>query len=218
VPQSPASNRKGWRRLEDYCRRLTAEGKVLFIAAGPAGVGGTGSKGSAEEVGTARLKVTVPNKLWKVVVVLPRDGAQPRKNSRVIAVILPNDQSVGWEWDKYRASAREVEKLTGLRFFSRLPGGWPTPCATTLTRSRFPPQGSAGRSEHRSQGRAPESTIFLVVPLLLLLLPRRLLYHNLTQPWQDRGVVAVLGPRRRLFSVPPGARPRARRRFPRWLG
>src|SRR5262245_54081167 len=72
--------------------------------------------------GTARLKVTVPEKLWKVVVVLPREGARARKNTRVIAVIIPNDQNVGSDWAKYRTSARAVEKLTGLRFFSRLPG------------------------------------------------------------------------------------------------
>src|SRR5262249_50331896 len=40
APRSPASNRKGWARLEDYCRRLATEGKALDIAAGPAGAGG----------------------------------------------------------------------------------------------------------------------------------------------------------------------------------
>jgi endonuclease G len=97
VPQSPASNRRGgcWERLEDYCRHLAEQGKVLYIACGPVGVGGTGSEGRADEISKAGLKVTVPNKLWKVVLVLPREGAQPRKNTRVIAVIMPNDQSVG---------------------------------------------------------------------------------------------------------------------------
>jgi endonuclease G len=77
---------------------------------------------TVEEIKIARLKVTVPSKLWKVVVVLPREGAQPRKNSRVIAIVMPNDQSVSSEWAKYRTSARQVEKLTGLRFFPRLQG------------------------------------------------------------------------------------------------
>jgi endonuclease G len=56
--------------------------------------------------------------LWKVVLVLPRADAEPRKNSRVIAVIMPNDQTVDFNWSKYRTTARAVEKLTGLRFFS----------------------------------------------------------------------------------------------------
>jgi endonuclease G len=116
VPQSPASNQHGWERLEDYCRRLTREGYVLHLACGPHGVGGTGKNGSAEEIGKTR-KITVPHKLWKVALVLPREGAEPRKNTRVIAIIMPNNQSVGFDWTKYRTTARAVEKLTGFRFF-----------------------------------------------------------------------------------------------------
>jgi len=72
-------------------------------------------------IGKGRLKVTVPNKIWKVVLVLPREDAEPRKNSRVIAVIMPNDQSVDFDWAKYRVSTRAVEKLTGFRFFASVP-------------------------------------------------------------------------------------------------
>jgi endonuclease G, mitochondrial len=91
VPQAPNCNQRGWEKLEDYCRRLTKEGRVLYVAAGPAGVGGAGKDGRKEEIGEGRLKVTVPHKVWKVVLVLPREGAEPRKNTRVIAVIMPND-------------------------------------------------------------------------------------------------------------------------------
>ncbi len=117
VPQSPASNQKAWERLEDYCRRLANEGYVLSIACGPAGVGGTGKDGRKDVIGKSH-RITVPAKLWKVVLVLPRADAEPRKNTRVIAVIMPNDQSVNFDWAKYRTSTRQVEKLTGLRFFS----------------------------------------------------------------------------------------------------
>jgi endonuclease G len=120
VPQSPNSNQKGWERLEDYCRRLAQEGHALFIACGPAGVGGEGKNGPATEIGKVH-RITVPAKLWKVILVLPREDAEPRTNSRVIAIIMPNDQSVGFDWARYRTSAREVEKLTGLRFFSAVP-------------------------------------------------------------------------------------------------
>jgi len=120
VPQSPASNQKGWERLEDYCRRLAREGHVLHIVCGPHGVGGTGKNGPVEEIGKAR-KITVPHQLWKVALVLPREDAEPRKNTRVIAIVMPNNQSVGYDWTKYRTTAREVEKLTGLRFFRNVP-------------------------------------------------------------------------------------------------
>jgi endonuclease G len=121
VPQSPACNQRGWERLEDYCRRLAREGHVLQIAAGPAGVGGTGKNGPAEEIGKGRRKITVPNKVWKVVLVLPREDAAPRRNTRVIAVIMPNDQTVDYDWSKYRVSVRAVEKLTGYNFFPAVP-------------------------------------------------------------------------------------------------
>jgi endonuclease G len=121
VPQSPASNQRGWERLEDYCRRLAREGHTLFIACGPQGAGGAGKSGPAAQIGKGRLKVAVPGKLWKVILVLPREDAEPRKNTRVIAIIMPNNQSVGFDWTKYRTTAREVEKLTGFRFFRNVP-------------------------------------------------------------------------------------------------
>jgi endonuclease G len=117
VPQSPHSNQRGWERLEDYCRRLTRQGKELYIACGPAGVGGEGKKGPAERIGKGREQVSVPAQLWKVVLVLPEGATEPRRDSRVIAIIMPNDQSVDNDWAQYRVTAREVEKLTGFTFF-----------------------------------------------------------------------------------------------------
>ena len=121
APQSPASNQHAWERLEAYCRELVKDGHVLYIACGPHGVGGTGKMGHKDTIGTGRLNVTVPAKLWKVILVLPRADAEPRKNTRVIAVILPNDQTVNFDWAKYRVSVRTVEKLTGYKFFPALP-------------------------------------------------------------------------------------------------
>jgi endonuclease G len=120
VPQAPGCSQRGWKRLEDYCRRLAKEGHVLFIACGPYGAGGEGTDGFATEIGKG-WKITVPKDLWKVVLVLPSEGAEPRANSRVIAVVMPNDQSVGYDWTKYRTTAREVERLTGYTFFRNVP-------------------------------------------------------------------------------------------------
>jgi DNA/RNA endonuclease G (NUC1) len=33
---------------------------------------------------------------------------------------MPNDQSVGDDWTKYRVSVRDVEKMTGHTFFRRV--------------------------------------------------------------------------------------------------
>jgi endonuclease G len=121
LPQAPNCNQRGWERLEDYCRRLALEGHALFICCGPAGVGGEGKEGRADEIGKRRHRITVPAQLWKVILVLPNPDAEPRRNSRVISVIMPNDQSVDFNWGKYRVAAREVEKLTGFKFFRAVP-------------------------------------------------------------------------------------------------
>ncbi len=121
VPQSPACNQKGWERLESYCRELAKQDHVLYLCCGPSGVGGTGKDGFKEWIGKGRVEVAVPAKVWKVALVLPREGAEPRKNTRAIAVIMPNDQTVGFDWAKYRVSVRAVEKLTGYTFFREVP-------------------------------------------------------------------------------------------------
>lgn len=121
VPQAPNCNQRGWERLESYCRGLTKEGHVLLIAAGPHGVGGTGKDGHKELIGKGRVEVTVPAKVWKVVLVLPHEGAEPTARTRAIAVVMPNDQSVGYDWTKYRVSVHEVERLTGCDFWPAIP-------------------------------------------------------------------------------------------------
>ncbi|HZZ80675.1 MAG TPA: DNA/RNA non-specific endonuclease [Gemmataceae bacterium] len=116
IPQSPAANQHAWERLEAYCRTLTKE-HTLYIACGPHGTGGEGKNGPADQIGKGKVIVRVPAKVWKVILVLPSEDAEPRRNTRAIAVIMPNDQSVGDDWTKYRVSVREVEKMTGHTFF-----------------------------------------------------------------------------------------------------
>ena len=119
VPQSPANNRQGWERFESYCRNLVShDGKELYIVAGPAGQGGVGEKGPAKTIG--KNNVVVPAVTWKVVMVLNAGGA-PDRNTRLIAVVMPNDQTVDENWAKYRTSVKEVEKLTGYTFFGQAP-------------------------------------------------------------------------------------------------
>jgi endonuclease G len=119
IPQSPALNQHAWERLEAYCRTLTRD-HTLYISCGPHGVGGEGKNGRANEIGAGKVTVRVPAKVWKVILVLPSEDAEPRRNTRTIAVIMPNDQSVGEDWARYRVSVREVERLTGYTFFRKV--------------------------------------------------------------------------------------------------
>jgi endonuclease G, mitochondrial len=120
VPQSPHNNQRAWERLESYCRDLTKSGQVLYIVAGPQGIGGTGKNGPRDEIGKAGVYLAVPAKVWKVILVLPNENAIPDKDTRTIAVVMPNDQSIDFDWPKYRVSVREVEKLTGYTFFGNI--------------------------------------------------------------------------------------------------
>ena len=110
IPQSPACNQSGWERLETYCRDLAERGKELYIVAGPHGIGGTDIDGKKKAtIGRAAPFVTVPTSVWKVILVLEK-GTNPNAKSRVIAVWMPNDDTVTDEWPKYRVSVAEVEK------------------------------------------------------------------------------------------------------------
>jgi endonuclease G len=127
IPQSPHCNQKAWADFEDYCRALVRKHhQTLYIVSGPVGVGGEGSKGREEVIGRGE-KVTVPANCWKVVLALEDakgdagDAGRVTRNTRAIAVVMPNDQSVEHGWAKYRTSIKDVEKRTGYHFFDRVP-------------------------------------------------------------------------------------------------
>lgn len=120
VPQSPKCNQGGWERFESYCRTLADTGKELYIAAGPHGQGGVSSDGAKKlTIGRNPPFVTVPASVWKVVLVVDK-GRNPTKDSRAIAVWVPNDDTVVEDWTRYRVSVAEVEKKTKLKFWPLL--------------------------------------------------------------------------------------------------
>lgn len=121
VPQAPKNNQQTWARLEDYCRDLAAQHYELYITAGIAGLGGEGSKGKAEHLNNG--SISVPAKLWKIILVIPegqKDILRINNATRVIAVIMPNSQSSTGNWADYRSTVDEIEQLTGYDFFSKL--------------------------------------------------------------------------------------------------
>ena len=126
IPQAPNVNQGAWAELEGYCRSLvTRQGMRLYVVAGPAGRDGRGSSGPAQTIDRGR--VVVPASCWKVVVAVAEGGGSDdvgavSADARVIAVVMPNDEAaIGPDWAPYRTTAAEVERLTGFRFFTRVP-------------------------------------------------------------------------------------------------
>jgi endonuclease G len=109
VPQAPANNRGVWADLESYSRDLAREGKTLYIVAG----------GEGELLRIANHKIVVPANTWKVIVVLDSPDAFITRDTRVIAVLIPNNQLVAnTNWQDYRVSVKKIETLTGLDLLS----------------------------------------------------------------------------------------------------
>jgi endonuclease G len=128
VPQSPRNNQHGWNTLEIYTRDLVVkEHKVCYIVAGPYGEAGVGRNGRRDT--TPNGRVVVPAKTWKVILVLGHDVDDPadlddghgKHRIRLIGVVMPNDQTVGDSWAKYRVPVKEIEDMTGYTFFDRVP-------------------------------------------------------------------------------------------------
>jgi endonuclease G len=124
MPQAPNNNQGPWEELESYCRTLVNQGNELYIIAGGAGMGGSGSNGGITNT-IAAGKVTVPAVTWKVIVVIPNgdnDLQRVDKTSRTIAVIMPNRQDIGINtpWRNFRVSIKAVEALTGFDFLSNV--------------------------------------------------------------------------------------------------
>jgi endonuclease G len=70
----------------------------------------------------ANGKVSVPANTWKIAVVLDSPNAPVTETTRVIAIRIPNTQSVAnTDWKQYRVSVDEIEKVTGLDLLSNVP-------------------------------------------------------------------------------------------------
>ncbi len=114
IPQAPDNNQGPWAELENYTRSLASQGKDLFVISGGFGARGTIAGG----------KVTVPDRTWKIVVVLDAPGLGINgvtAATRVIAVDMPNEQGIRYhDWKMYRVSVDDLEAMTGYDFLSRV--------------------------------------------------------------------------------------------------
>lgn len=152
IPQSPNLNQKAWSQLEMYCSNLVEkQGKTLYIITGPAGRGGEGRAGPRETIGMQH-RVAVPAVCWKIIMVLNAgdgdDLAKVDRRTRLIAVIMPNNMSVGKRWAGYRVPVKAVEQLTGYKFFDKVPDSIIEPLKERADNERIP----AFRSPRRGEG------------------------------------------------------------------
>lgn len=121
IPQAPENNGGPWADLENDIRDQVRGGMEAYIIMGSYGKGGKGDNGEAETIDGG--KVTVPERIWKVVLLLPKgDGDLTRVNAStaVIAVDMPNNNDVDEDWQTYRVSVDDIEEHTGYDLFSGL--------------------------------------------------------------------------------------------------
>ena len=122
IPQAPNNNQQTWANMESYTRTLLSSGNEAYVMMGNYGTGGTGNNGSANTINNG--KVTVPNRIWKIVVVLPvgsDDLNRVTTTTRVIAINTPNTNNINSDWRNYRTSVDAIEAATGYDLLSRLP-------------------------------------------------------------------------------------------------
>lgn len=120
VPQAPRNNQQTWANLEDYARSFLATDNEVYIICGSYGRGGIGSNSGVTQT-LDNGRVTVPARLWKVVVILTTgtdDATRVNTSTRVIAIDTPNENSISTSWGQYRVSIDAIEVATGLDILS----------------------------------------------------------------------------------------------------
>jgi len=122
VPQAPRHNQITWASLEDYCRALVNAGNELYVISGVYGEGGVLSNG-VPVLTINNNRITVPAQFFKVIVVLtdgPNDLSRVTPSTRVISVVVPNNDNVNTDWRTYRTSVDFIEQETGYDLLSRV--------------------------------------------------------------------------------------------------
>ncbi|TKB99248.1 DNA/RNA non-specific endonuclease [Pedobacter cryophilus] len=122
IPQAPNNNQRTWANLENYLRAEVQKGNEVYIIMGSYGKGGSGSVGSAETINNGNI--TVPNRVWKVAVILTKgngDLARVDANTRVLAVDTPNENTINSDWTTYITTVDAIEKATNYNLLSSLP-------------------------------------------------------------------------------------------------
>lgn len=107
VPQAGQGMNRGiWAELEKKVRRWAQQRGELYIYSGP-----IYQEGEQRTIG--RNRVAVPGALFKVIL--------DPKQREALALIMPNQPLNTEDMPKYLVPVREVERQTGLDFFSTIP-------------------------------------------------------------------------------------------------
>ncbi|RAJ82204.1 endonuclease G [Chitinophaga dinghuensis] len=122
IPQAPNHNQHLWANLENYTRSLVNDGNEVYVIMGSYGVGGYGAKGLKKKID--RDNITVPDHIWKVIVVIPEgnnDLKRIGRNTRIIAVNTPNKNDVSTKWSAYLTTIEEIEQAANVKLLSNVP-------------------------------------------------------------------------------------------------
>jgi len=122
IPQAPTLNQGPWEGLETYMRNtLVGTTKEAYVIMGNYGTGGRGSNGPANSIDAGR--VTVPQMIYKVIVVLPKGDNDLQRldtSATVLVVNMPNDNTLytttstgNNQWRNYVTTIAQVEKASG---------------------------------------------------------------------------------------------------------
>ncbi len=160
LAQAPDNNQGPWAAFEGYLRTLLPAEEV-YIVAGGAGIGGSGSNGGTTTT-IANGNVTVPAQTWKVAVVIPKDSGDDVSrvscSSRTIAILMPNTQGIRNDpWENYLTTVDAIEALTGYDFFSNLPEAIEN-CVEAGNNGTNPP-GTANQSASTAEDMSVEITL-----------------------------------------------------------
>lgn len=111
-PQNGSLNQKDWKYLEEACRDWALRYGKVYIVAGP-----IFTSKRVKRVGEHRI--AVPDAFFKVVLRM-KSKAKQGSSIQAIGFIYPN-KGTHHDMNYYVRTVDEVEKATGLDFFSQLP-------------------------------------------------------------------------------------------------
>jgi DNA/RNA endonuclease G (NUC1) len=115
IPQASSNNQGVWENFESYCRSLAQAGNELLIICGPSGFDGSRIPSGA---------AAIPQNTWKIAVVVPLGAGTALQRittaTRVIAIKIPNNNSVSAVWQDYVTSVNQIQNDTGFTFFTAL--------------------------------------------------------------------------------------------------
>ncbi|SEN16133.1 endonuclease G [bacterium A37T11] len=122
IPQAPKNNQGPWEELESDIREELGTTKEAYIIMGSYGEGGDGTYGTKTKIDNGNI--TVPAHVWKVAIILTKgngDLIRIDANTKVIAVDMPNSNSVKTNWKQFKVSVDAIEAATGYELLSSLP-------------------------------------------------------------------------------------------------